>query len=515
MRRERDVKERGGRLPRPFTTPGVRTRHVACTRRGRGQTDRRTAVLAGLTVDILFASATELAAAIRSREISALEVLDLYLERISELNPTLNAIITMDAGAARERARAADAALARGDDWGPLHGVPFTLKDAHSTAGMRTTAGCEALAENIPSSDSTVTSRLKSAGGILIGKTNVPPMLDDWQSCNPIFGRTSNPWDVTRTPGGSSGGAAAAVAAGMSAFDIGTDLSGSLRVPAHFCGVYGLKPTERRVSSSGLRRHPGEQHSVRAMAGIGPLARSVDDLALVFRVIAGPDGRDFDVPPVPVDDVPELTLRDVRVAVAPNFPNFRLADAIRDAVLALARKLEPLCAAVDQPALPELDYTAEGKSAADLIAMMVGVYHPKEGDPGAKLGEYMQALRRRESSIASWERFFERWDVLLCPVAMCTAFPHCPKDTKLDVDGKRVEYSLVGAHTTLFNYTGQPAVVLPWAVDASGLPVGVQLVAKRWNESRLLGIARAIARATVGSVRHPRCNDGGVGAPPR
>ncbi len=454
-------------------------------------------------MDILFASATELAAAIRSREVSALEVLDSCLDRISELNPTLNAIITMDADAARARARAADAALARGESWGPLHGVPFTLKDAHSTAGMRTTAGCEALEEYIPDHDSTVTARLKSAGGVLIGKTNVPPMLDDWQSCNPIFGRTANPWDAARTPGGSSGGAAAAVATGLSAFDIGTDLSGSLRVPAHFCGIYGLKPTEHRVSSHGLRRHPGKQHTIRVMAGIGPMARSVDDLALLHRIIAGPDGCDSDVPPVAVEEIAEIALRAVRVAVAPDFPDFPLANVIRDAVTSLARELEPLCAAVDEPALPALDYTAEGKSAADLIAMMVGVYHPKDGDPAAKLGDHMEALRERDRTIAVWERFLDQWDVLLCPAAMTTAFPHCPKDTKLDVDGEKVQYSLIGAHTTLFNYTGQPAAVIPYTHDADGLPIGVQLVAKRWSEARLLGIARAIAQVTGGFQRPP------------
>ncbi len=454
-------------------------------------------------MDISFASATTLAAAIRSRDLSALEVLDAYLARISEQNPDLNAIITIDAGAARERARAADAALARGESWGPLHGVPFTLKDAHSTAGMRTTAGCEALEENIPDHDSTVTARLEAAGGVLIGKTNVPPMLDDWQSCNPIFGRTANPWDATRTPGGSSGGAAAAVAAGLSAFDIGTDLSGSLRVPAHFCGIYGLKPTEHRVSSHGLRRHPGKQHTIRVMAGIGPMARSVDDLALLIGVIAGPDGCDSDVPPVPIGETSEIMLRDVRVAVAPNFPGFPLASVIRDAVTSLARKLEPLCAVVDEPALPPLDYTAQGKSAADLIAMMVGVYHPKDGDPAAKLGDYMEALRERDRTIAVWERFLDQWDILLCPTAMTTAFPHCPKDTKLDVDGEEVQYSMIGAHTTLFNYTGQPAAVIPCTHDAEGLPIGVQLVAKRWNEARLLGIARAIAQVTAGFQRPP------------
>lgn len=477
---------------------GAGARHVACTGRARGRTDSRTAAPTGLTVDTLFASATELAAAIRSRDVSAIEALDAHLARIESRNAALNAVITLDADAARERARAADAALARGELWGPLHGVPFTLKDAHSTAGMRTTAGCEALEGNIPSHDSTVTARLKDAGGVLMGKTNVPPMLDDWQSCNAIFGRTSNPWDVTRTPGGSSGGAAAAVASGMSTFDIGTDLSGSLRVPAHFCGVYGLKPTEHRVSSYGLRRHPGEEHSVRVMAGIGPIARSVDDLALLYHVIAGPDGCDSDVPPVPVEEAAELALRDVRVAVAPNFPNFPLAHEIRDAVLALAHKLESLCAVVDEPALPRLDYTAEGKRAASLIAMMVGVYHPQEGDPAATLGQYMEALRKRDQTIAVWERFLDQWDVLLCPAAMTTAFPHCPKDTKLDVDGEKVEYSLIGAHTTLFNYTGQPALVIPCSRDTSGLPIGAQLVAKRWNESRLLSIARSIAQVTEG-----------------
>jgi amidase len=454
-----------------------------------------------LTVDIFFASATELATAIQSRDLSAVEALDAYLARISEQNPALNAIITMDADIARERARAADAALARGESWGPLHGVPFTLKDAHSTAGMRTTAGCEALEKNMPREDGTVAARLKGAGGILIGKTNVPPMLDDWQSCNEIFGRTSNPWDLTRTPGGSSGGAAAAVASGMSAFDIGTDLSGSLRVPAHFCGVYGLKPTEHRVSSYGLRRHPGKEHTVRVMAGIGPIARSMGDLALIYRVLAGPDGHDSDVPPVPVDDQPAITLEDVRVAVASNFPGFPIAHAVEDAVHALAKKLEPLCAVVDEPVFPQLDYTAVGKSAADLIAMMVGVYHPKDGDPAATLGQYMEALRKREKTISVWERFFDHWDVLLCPTAMITAFPHCPKDTKLDVDGEKVEYSMIGAHTTLSNYTGQPAAVLPCSRDEDGLPIGLQLVAKRWGEGRLLGIACAVAQVTVGFQR--------------
>ena len=455
-------------------------------------------------MDILFASARDLATAIRARELSALEVLDAHLAQIEKHNPVLNAVVTLDAERARERARAADAAVRQGELWGPLHGVPFTLKDSHSTAGMRTTVGCEELAMNIPREDSTVTARLKAAGGILMGKTNVPAMLDDWQSCNPIFGCTSNPWNVDRTPGGSSGGAAAAVASGMSPFDIGSDLSGSLRVPAHFCGIFGLKPTEHRVSSAGFLRHPGSApQSVRAMAAIGPLARTVEDLALLYRIIAGPDGCDTDVSPVPVEEVPEVELNDLRIAFAPNFPGFPAAEEIRDTVSELAEWVSPLASVVEEAALPYLDFTDDGKRAADLIAMMVGVFNPKEGDPAATLAQYLEALRWRDRSIHAWEEFFERWDVLLCPAAMVTAFPHRDRDAPLQVDGDEVQYSLVGAHTTLFNYTGHPAIVLPYQLDQDGLPIGVQVVGKRWGESRLLGIAAALSRATGTFWRPP------------
>ncbi|MGZ3673665.1 MAG: amidase family protein, partial [Ktedonobacterales bacterium] len=266
-------------------------------------------------MDIVFSSTAQLAAAIQAKHVSAAEVLDAHLAQIEAHNPTLNAIVTLDAERAHERARQADLALARGEMWGPLHGVPFTLKDALATAGMRTTTGFPPL-DHIPQEDSTVSARLKAAGGILLGKTNVPPMLADCQSSNPIFGRTNNPWDIARTPGGSSGGAAAAVASGMTPFDIGTDLSGSLRIPAHFCGVFALKPTEHRVPLTGLIPGLPPPPSVRIMSCIGPMARTAEDLALLYSIIAGPDGRDTDVPPVPLDAVPSLDLQQLRIAVA-------------------------------------------------------------------------------------------------------------------------------------------------------------------------------------------------------
>src|SRR5690348_15390950 len=286
--------------------------------------------IGAIRMDIVFSSTTQLATAIRAGHVSATEVLQAHLAQINAHNPTLNAVITLDAERAYERAREADEALARGEHWGPLHGVPFTLKDAHATAGMRTTTGFPPLADYVPKVDSTVTARLKAAGGILIGKTNVFQMLGDpAQTTNPIFGRTNNPWNVERTPGGSSGGAAAALAAGMTPFDIGTDLSASIRIPAHFCGVFGLKPTEQRVPLTGLIPGLPGPRPIRIMSCIGPMARTVEDLTLLYAIIAGPDGRDTEVAPVPVEEVPQLTLKNLRIAFAPTFPGIPATAEIR------------------------------------------------------------------------------------------------------------------------------------------------------------------------------------------
>src|SRR5437764_2490904 len=343
--------------------------------------------------DIVFSNTTQLAAAIRAGHVSATEVLEAHLAQIATHNPALNAIVTMDAGQARKRAHEADESLARGEVWGPLHGVPFTLKDAHATAGMRTTTGFPPLADYVPQEDSTVAARLKEAGGILIGKTNVAEWLADYQSNNPIFGRTNNPCNIERTPGGSSGGAAAALASGMTPFEIGTDLSASVRIPAHFCGLFGLKPTENRVSAAGLIPNPqGTPRGVRVMSCIGPMARTVEDLALLYPIIAGPDGRDTEVQPVPVNDAPPLALRDLRIAFAPTFPGFPVATDVRDAVEELAKQLQPLCAAVEEATLPELDFNQELARAGELIGMVIGAFQPKEPERPTTLAQYLEAL---------------------------------------------------------------------------------------------------------------------------
>lgn len=452
---------------------------------------------------LVLSTAGQLATAIRSKDVSAVEVLDAHLVQIERQNAVLNAVVTLDAEGAMRRAREADKALSKGEGWGVLHGVPFVLKDAFATAGMRTTTGFPPL-DHVPNEDSTVAARLKRAGAILLGKTNVPTLLADFQTNNPIFGRTNNPWDLGRTPGGSSGGAAAAVATGMSPFDIGTDLSGSIRLPAHFCGVFGFKPTEHRVSLGGVVPDPhNSPRPVRIMSCVGPIARSVDDLALLFEVIAGPDERDSDVPPVPVESLALPDLSQLRIGVAPTFGRLPVATDVRQAIENLSKQLSTLGAVVDEAALPQLDVQSDLENLGALIGMATGAFQQDPKQAPATLAQYLTALHTRDRSIVAWERFFEKWDVLLCPPAMTTAFPHCEPGSPLRVDGKSVNYFAISAHTALFNYSGHPAVVLPYDVDREGLPIGVQLVSKRWSDARLLAIAQALSQVTRDFQRPP------------
>jgi amidase len=456
-----------------------------------------------MTNDSIFSSITQWADAIRTRRVSASEALQIHLAQIDKYNPALNAINIIDAERAMERGRAADEAVARGELLGPLHGIPFTLKDVHCTAGMRTTVGFPPFANYVPEEDSAVAARLKLAGGILIGKTNVATMLGDYQTNNPLFGRTNNPWNVHRTSGGSSGGAAAALAAGMTPFEVGTDLSSSIRIPAHFCGVFGLKPTERRVPLTGLIPNPQNlPRPIRIMSSIGPMARSVEDLELIYSIIAGPDGRDTDVQPAPHVRTPEPALKQLRIAFAPTFPGLPVASDIRSAVERATAELAKAGAIVEEAALPAVDFHADLSHTGELIGMMLGTVRPESQENPVTLAQYFKALAQRDESIFAWEQFFESWDALLCPPAMVTAFPHCEPGADLQLDGKPVSYWLVSAHGALFNYTGHPAVVLPYTLDRDGLPIGLQLVGRRWNESQLLGVAKAVS-AITGQFRRP------------
>jgi amidase len=446
-------------------------------------------------------TARQLAAAIAAGELSATEALEAHLARVEERNGLLNAVVSLDAEGARRRAAELDAQLGAGrgrrERRGPLHGVPLTLKDGHAVAGLRTTVGTREL-DGVASADGAVAARLRAAGANIIGHTNVAAWLaDPLQSDNPVFGRTRNPWDPSRSPGGSSGGAAAAVAGGLSPLEIGSDLGGSLRIPAHFCGVYGLKPTEHRVPLTGFfPAPPGVPRAVRIMTSLGPLARDLADLELALRIISGPDGQDGDVPPVPLGDAPAVAIRGLRLAVATGFPGTVVSRSVSQAVRQVAARASDAGAAVEER-LPEAPWAEAGGLFGDLAGAITTLFSPGAHlrDEQRSLSWYFGALERRDRITSCWVRFFEHHDALLLPPAATTAIGHGPTGDPVDLDGRPAPYWEVAAIPVMFNLTGLPALVLPAGVDDHGLPVGVQLVGPPWSELRLLAIAAALEAA--------------------
>ncbi|HEU5294255.1 MAG TPA: amidase [Burkholderiaceae bacterium] len=431
-----------------------------------------------------------IAHAIRQRERSAVETLELHAQRIAKLNPTLNAMVALDLESAHQRAREADAALARGETWGPLHGVPFALKDCHEVAGFPTTVGAPMFARYRPARDGAVMRQLRAAGAIVFARTNVAEYLADYQCANPVYGRTSNPFDASRTSGGSTGGAAA-VATGMTPFDVGTDLAGSVRLPAAFCGVYGLKPTEHRISAAGVHPNPqGHPRQVRALSCVGPLTRSVDDLALLMEVLGKPGVEDVDVPPVPLRE-PERGAAGLRVAYVPSLDGGPVAASSTQAVKWAAKALVQSGAIVEEVATPLAELADDLRAHGEIVEMMLGAFRDSK-KPKPTFEDHLRVSARRDERTAALERWFAHWDVLLCPVAMTNAFKHCETGAQIDVDGKLEPYMRLGSHLAAFNYTGHPALSVPAGFDDQGLPLGVQLVAARWHDGKLLALARAL-----------------------
>jgi amidase len=441
--------------------------------------------------------ARELARRLKVGELSAVEALEAHLARIEERNAALTAVVALDAEGARRQARQADDALRRGEIRGPLHGVPMTIKDGHDVAGLRTTLGVPER-DRVASEDGAVAARLRAAGAIIIGHTNVPPWMADYQSANPIFGRTSNPWDVERTAGGSSGGAAAALASGMTPLEVGSDLAGSLRLPAHFCGVYGLKTTEHRVPVTGFYRLPGEPRSVRIMTCLGPMARDLGDLELALRVIAGPDGIDGDVPPVPLAARRRRRMQDLRLAAAPTLPGATVATSVRREVERVAARASDAGARVEER-LPDVDWEALLGLFRDLLATITGIFAPGADlrDEQRALAWYLGALERRDHFTTAWESFFADFDGLILPPAMGTAFPHREPHAAVEVDGKTVSSSEHGRLAVFCNLSGLPALAAPAGLDGDGLPIGIQIVGPRWSEIGLLEIAHELEAAEI------------------
>ncbi len=479
--------------------------------------------------ELNFLSASQLAHLIRERKVSAVEVMEAHLKQITLHNPKLNAIVTLDEEHARQRAEEADAALARGEMWGSLHGVPITIKDSFETAGLRTTSGYPPFSHYVPQRDAAVVTLLRQAGAIVLGKTNLPPLAAGRQSVNPIFGRTNNPWNLERTPGGSSGGSAAAVGAGLSPLDIGSDISGSLRMPAHFCGIYSLKPTGGRIPLQGHRasvkplKMPAGWEVMFQLPAAGPLARSIDDLRLSLSVIADP--KTPALQPAPV-----RSLHALRVAWTDEMATLPIGTEVRAAIQSLANRLAQAGACVERHVAPGAAYAEAWQSAAAALAAMNTLFQPPltrllrkstalipasrlPQDPiqrGFMIGAASQSKRmqqvfeQRQSLIRRVEDFLAQWDAWLCPVFSSPAFTHRPLGAPIEIEGRSLSADLAEVMpNVIFNFTGHPVVVIPIGLSSDGLPIGVQIVGKRWGEMELLAVAEQIATVTGGYQRPP------------
>jgi amidase len=451
--------------------------------------------------DLSFAGLSRLRALLTSKELSASELLAMQLERLEALNPLLNAVVTTDLETAIAVAAEFDRASARGSVRGPLHGIAITLKDSHAVAGMRSTVGVRRPGDRVPETDGTVAARLRRAGAIILGKTNVSSLLYDFQTESELFGVTSNPWDLSRTPGGSSGGSAAAVAGGLTPFEVGSDLGGSTRVPAAFCGLVGFKPTEGRIPETG-HAELGEPRTAWIMESISPLARSVEDARMIYSLLSGPDGFDPTVPPVPVQAVRSVEVQGLRVALARSFPDQRVSSAVADAVEDVAQRLTAAGARVEE-AFPELPWEEQIAIRRRLFYMTDGAFRPRKPEDSASVAELLSLLDARAKIIATYERFFERFDVILSPATNTTPFTHRPTELNFEVDGEEVDYWSVGRHVQVFNLLGAPAIVLPSGHFQEGLPIGIQLAGPRWGDDRLLAIAARVEDVAEARFRTP------------
>ncbi len=476
-----------------------------------------------------FQDAGRLARDVRSGAVGARELLELYLSRVDALNPALNAVVQQDRDGARARADAADAALARGECWGPLHGVPMTVKDSFDLTGLPTTFGFPERHEHRATSDAVAVQRLAQAGAVVFGKTNVPAALSDFQSYNALYGVTQNPWRHGHVPGGSSGGSAAALAAGLTALELGSDIGGSVRNPAHFCGVFGHKPTYDLVPARGHTLD--DVLSSPDLAVVGPLARSSGDLRLAMDLLARPDdieARGLRVR-LPLLDTPTSALR---IAVWADDRCCPVSSSVKARLDVVMSALAAEGARIDPRARPEFDPRQSHRVYDELLqaAMAIGMNDhqmlsmvervrslaPEDDSTAARVGR-AQVMRRRDWAQRhelrtrlrwAWLRFFEQYDFLLAPIMPVTAFAHDHRrfgERTMSIDGVDQPYFDAVFWAGLPTVAYLPSTVIPAGVADDGLPVGVQIIGPAYGDLRTIGLAQRLEALGFGFVPPPSC----------
>ncbi|MEZ5107281.1 MAG: amidase [Draconibacterium sp.] len=472
---------------------------------------------------ILFESARNLAAEIREGKISSYQVVTAYIEQIEKQNDTYNAIVLLNKEQALERAKEADSALANGEIWGKLHGVPITIKDNYRTKGLITTAGYLPLKDNVPDENAELVKLLLSEGAIVIGKTNLSILAMDMQADNPIFGKTNNPWDTTRTSGGSSGGCATALATGMTPLSFGNDLAGSIRLPSAYCGVYGFKPSFGLVSLNGIQTDPKQKtNGLKSLAVAGPLARNINDLELALQIIAQTTTTDQRLVPLnPCTDT--FDIKKLKIAWTDEFGGVPVDNEIKTTIKNYVEKLEKAGATVVKT-VPELDFYQVWKTWGSFVGMQGG-YNTSNfvkwlGLPFTKgvlknvpmhqnivkptsVEKYMIAMNIQDTMITIMENFLNEYDVFICPVSSVKAFKHhAPSksygnfsiyNNPLPVNNKEIHYYMATqAYTTPFTLTESPVLSMPIALSKDSLPIGIQVIGKRYEDFKLLEIGNIL-----------------------
>lgn len=483
--------------------------------------------------NLAFLSAVELAAMIQQKKTTSVALLEFYLQRIKNHNPNLNAVVAMDEKAALEQARQADADLAKGKIRGPLHGVPITIKDTFEVVGLPCTSGAPKLKNHIPKRNATAVQSLLDAGAIVMGKTNVPLYGGDIQSVNEVYGRTQNPWDESRTPGGSSGGAAAALAAGLTSLELGSDIGGSIRIPAHFCGVYGHKPSYGIVPDQGhIPPLPGiftGEHAIQIDIMVsGPLARSADDLDLAMTLITAPEKADQTAWKIQLPEPRKKKLKEYRIGVWLDDPacpvDRRVGDVLQSAVDALSRSGADI---VDKR--PEVDLAGSIDIFFNLLSAVMGAgatpgqfekWRKMAADlPGTDQSYLAKHLRgatqlhnswfmqdaMRRILCQKWADFFRDFDLLLCPVAPVAAMKHDDRffyDREIPINNAMRPYQDAMGWAGLVGLVGLPATVAPVGITTDGLPVGMQIVGPYLEDRTPIHFAR-LMQDIVGGFTPP------------